>query len=61
MLVTRQKVLRRFCYPGFRSACLPTARPFTLLGEAIVLWRDGDLPRVLLPMAGTASVRVSKG
>ena len=36
-------------------------RPFTLLGKEIVLWRDGDLPRVLLPMAVTVPVRVSKG
>lgn len=43
MLVTRQKVLRKFWY-----AVAPIARlddgpfPFTLLGENIVLWKDAD-------------------
>jgi phenylpropionate dioxygenase-like ring-hydroxylating dioxygenase large terminal subunit len=41
MLVTQQKILRRFWYP-----VLPTSRlddgpkPFTLLGENLALWRD---------------------
>ena len=62
MLVTQQKVLRRFCYPVIPAGLLADGpRPFTLLGKAIVLWRDGDLPCVLLPMAVTAPVRVSKG
>ncbi len=46
MLATRQKVLRRFWYPVLRADALGEApRALTLLGEAVVLWRDaaGDL------------------
>lgn len=43
MLVTRQKVLRRFWYPLMPVRDLdPGPKPFTLLGQPIVLWRDGE-------------------
>jgi phenylpropionate dioxygenase-like ring-hydroxylating dioxygenase large terminal subunit len=43
MLVTRQKVLRRFWYPVIPVAALGEGpKPFTLLGERIVVWRDGE-------------------
>ena len=43
MLVTQQKVLRRFWYPVMPVALLADGpRPFTLLGEPIVVWTDGD-------------------
>ena len=42
MLVTRQKLLRRFWYPVIPVSQLADApKPFTLLGERIVVWRDG--------------------
>jgi phenylpropionate dioxygenase-like ring-hydroxylating dioxygenase large terminal subunit len=43
MLVTQQKVLRRFWYPVIPVSRLERGpKPFTLLGERIVVWRDGD-------------------
>jgi phenylpropionate dioxygenase-like ring-hydroxylating dioxygenase large terminal subunit len=43
MLVTRQKVLRRFWYATLPlSALADGPRAFTLLGEPLVLWQDGD-------------------
>src|SRR5581483_90770 len=43
MLATRQKVLRRFWYPVIPADRLADGpKPFTLLGERIVLWRDGE-------------------
>jgi phenylpropionate dioxygenase-like ring-hydroxylating dioxygenase large terminal subunit len=43
MLATRQRVLRRFWYPVIPSDHLADGpKPFTLLGEKIVLWRDGQ-------------------
>jgi phenylpropionate dioxygenase-like ring-hydroxylating dioxygenase large terminal subunit len=43
MLVTKQKVLRRFWYPVIPVVNLEDGpKPFTLLGERIVLWRDGQ-------------------
>jgi len=43
MLPTRQKVLRRFWYPVLRAGDLDKGpQPFTLLGEAIVVWRRPD-------------------
>lgn len=43
MLVTQQKTLRRFWYPVLPCAHLTEGpRPFTLLGEAIVLWKDSS-------------------
>jgi phenylpropionate dioxygenase-like ring-hydroxylating dioxygenase large terminal subunit len=41
MLVTRQKILRRFWYATVRTDDLQSGpKPFTLLGENIVLWLD---------------------
>jgi phenylpropionate dioxygenase-like ring-hydroxylating dioxygenase large terminal subunit len=43
MLATRQQVLRRFWYPVLPQAMLETGpKPFILLGQPIVLWRDGE-------------------
>ena len=43
MLVTKQKVLRRFWYPVFPLSQLESGpKPFTLLGERIAVWRDGE-------------------
>ena len=43
MLVTKQKVLRRFWYSTMRVDELKEGpKPFTLLGEQIVLFLDGD-------------------
>src|SRR5882757_1517464 len=43
MLVTRQKVLRRFWYPVIPIEHLATGpKPVTLLGEKLVLWLDAD-------------------
>ena len=43
MLVTKQKLLRRFWYPVIPVSHLTDGpKPFTLLGEAIVVWRDGE-------------------
>jgi phenylpropionate dioxygenase-like ring-hydroxylating dioxygenase large terminal subunit len=43
MLVTKQRVLRRFWYPVMPVAHLTEgAKPFTLLGENIVLWRTAE-------------------
>lgn len=43
MLVTRQPVLRRFWYPVMPLSALDAGpRPFTLLGERIVVWRQAD-------------------
>ncbi len=43
MLVTKQPVLRRFWYAVMPESDLADGpRPFRLLGEDIVLWRDGE-------------------
>jgi phenylpropionate dioxygenase-like ring-hydroxylating dioxygenase large terminal subunit len=43
MLVTRQKVLRRFWYAVIPVAQVEAGpKPFTLLAERIVVWRDGQ-------------------
>jgi phenylpropionate dioxygenase-like ring-hydroxylating dioxygenase large terminal subunit len=43
MLATRQPVLRRFWYPVMPVDRIEAGpQPFTLLGEKIVLWRNGD-------------------
>ena len=43
MLATKQPVLRRFWYPAMPTAMVDAGpQPFTLLGERLVLWRDGD-------------------
>jgi phenylpropionate dioxygenase-like ring-hydroxylating dioxygenase large terminal subunit len=42
MLVTRQKLLRRFWYPVIPVSRLEDGpKPFTLLGSRIVVWKDG--------------------
>ncbi len=43
MLVTRQPTLRRFWYPVIPVSHLEDGpKPFTLLAERMVLWKDGD-------------------
>lgn len=43
MLVTKQRVLRRFWYPVMPSSRLAKRpEPFTLLGEKVVLWRTPE-------------------
>jgi phenylpropionate dioxygenase-like ring-hydroxylating dioxygenase large terminal subunit len=43
MLVTKQRILRRFWYPVMPVSQVEDGpKPFTLLGERIVLWRDGE-------------------
>lgn len=43
MLVTQQPVLRRFWYPVIPVSHLDAGpKPFTLLGEKLVLWKDGE-------------------
>ncbi|MGH8682652.1 MAG: Rieske 2Fe-2S domain-containing protein [Burkholderiales bacterium] len=43
MLVTRQPTLRRFWYPVIPVSHLEDGpKPFTLLAERIVVWKDGD-------------------
>ena len=63
MLVTQQKVLRRFWYP-----VLPLDRlgdqpvPFTLLGEAIVLWRnEAGEPAAAIDRCCHRTAKLSKG
>lgn len=63
MLVTRQPVLRRFWYPVIPVEQLADGpRPFTLLGENIVLWRDGAGRAVALKdRCCHRTARLSKG
>jgi phenylpropionate dioxygenase-like ring-hydroxylating dioxygenase large terminal subunit len=63
MLVTRQKALRRFWYPVLPADRLADAPvPFTLLGEAIVLWRDGaGKPAAAIDRCCHRTARLSKG
>jgi phenylpropionate dioxygenase-like ring-hydroxylating dioxygenase large terminal subunit len=43
MLVTQQPVLKRFWYPVIPLSMLDDGpKPFVLLGEKIVLWKDGE-------------------
>lgn len=42
MLVTKQKVLKKFWYPVVPLHQLTSPFSFTLLGEKIVVWQDGD-------------------
>ena len=48
MLTTQQKVFRRFWYATCRSRAQGGPKPFTLLGEKIVMWLD-DGRRAGLP------------
>ena len=63
MLVTRQKVLRRFWYPVMPAARLDAGpQPFTLLGEALVLWRpEGGAPAALEDRCCHRTAQLSKG
>ena len=63
MLVTQQKVLRRFWYPVMPIAMLDEGpQPFTLLGENIVLYRDGDgQPVALANRCCHRTARLSEG
>ena len=66
MLVTQQKILRRFWYPIVPADRLTDAPlPFTLLGTNIVLFRDAARPRVgadrpLLPSHRHAQQRLAR-
>ncbi len=63
MLVTQQKILRRFWYPVLpmdRLADKPV--PFTLLGQAIVLWKDADgNPAAAIDRCCHRTAKLSKG
>jgi phenylpropionate dioxygenase-like ring-hydroxylating dioxygenase large terminal subunit len=63
MLVTRQKVLRRFWYAIMPMAQLDAGpQSFTLLGEPIVLWKGaGGKPHALRDRCCHRTARLSKG
>ncbi|MFT4174824.1 MAG: aromatic ring-hydroxylating dioxygenase subunit alpha [Rhodocyclaceae bacterium] len=63
MLVTRQPTLRRFWYAVMPISELDAGpRPFTLLGEAIVLWRGEDgTPQAVRDRCCHRTARLSKG
>lgn len=63
MLVTRQKVLRRFWYPVMPAARLESGPlPFTLLGQNIVVWRDGTgQPAALIDRCCHRTAKLSLG
>ncbi|MBC7780085.1 MAG: aromatic ring-hydroxylating dioxygenase subunit alpha [Proteobacteria bacterium] len=63
MLVTRQKLLRRFWYPVMPMTMLDAGpRPFTLLGEKIVLFKGPDgRPVALLDRCCHRTAELSKG
>ena len=63
MLVTQQKVLRRFWYCTMPLGELDAGpKPFTLLGEHIVLWRDAQgKPAALLDRCCHRTAKLSKG
>jgi len=63
MLVTRQPVLRRFWYPLMPMSALDNGpRPFTLLGENIVVWKKSDgAPAALRDRCCHRTARLSKG
>lgn len=63
MLVTRQPVLRRFWYALMPAAMLDDGpRPFTLLGERLVLWKRADgSPAALRDRCCHRTARLSKG
>lgn len=63
MLVTRQPVLRRFWYPVMPLGQLADGpQPFTLLGEAIVLWlKSGGSPAAVRDRCCHRTARLSKG
>lgn len=63
MLVTRQPVLRRFWYPVMPISQLASGpQPFTLLGEAIVLWQQTNgAPAAVRDRCCHRTARLSKG
>lgn len=63
MLVTRQKILRRFWYPVLAMEDLADGpKPFTLLGEDIVVWLDADgQPCAAIDRCCHRSARLSRG
>jgi phenylpropionate dioxygenase-like ring-hydroxylating dioxygenase large terminal subunit len=63
MLVTKQKVLRRFWYSTVRMDSLKEGpQPFTLLGEHIVLFLDGEgKPAALIDRCCHRTAKLSKG
>jgi phenylpropionate dioxygenase-like ring-hydroxylating dioxygenase large terminal subunit len=63
MLVTQQPALRRFWYPVMPEAALGDApRPFTLLSQNIVLWRDGEgRPAALIDRCCHRTAKLSLG
>lgn len=63
MLTTRQKVLRRFWYATERLENLKDGpKPFTLLGEKLVLFVDGSgEPAALMDRCCHRTARLSKG
>lgn len=63
MLVTRQPVLRRFWYAVMPMNALATGpRPFTLLGEDIVLWKKADgTPAAVRDRCCHRTAKLSKG
>jgi len=63
MLVTRQKVLRRFWYAVVPMSHLDDGpKPFTLLGENIVLWKGaGGKPHALRDRCCHRTAKLSKG
>src|SRR5688572_18561770 len=63
MLVTKQKVLRRYWYCVMPVGLLSEGpRPFTLLGENIVLWLDGEgKPAAVQDRCCHRTAKLSKG
>ncbi|MFY7781206.1 MAG: Rieske 2Fe-2S domain-containing protein, partial [Tagaea sp.] len=63
MLVTQQKVLRRFWYPVLPMEKLGEAPvPFTLLGQAIVIWKDETgAPAAAIDRCCHRTAKLSKG
>ncbi|MEC5385740.1 aromatic ring-hydroxylating dioxygenase subunit alpha [Uliginosibacterium sp. H3] len=63
MLVTKQKVLRRFWYALMPMTSLDDGpKPFTLLGEKIVLWKKADgTPAALRDRCCHRTAQLSKG
>ncbi len=63
MLVTQQRVLRRFWHAVIPMSHLKDGpKPFTLLGERIVLWKDADgAPAAVRDRCCHRTARLSKG
>jgi phenylpropionate dioxygenase-like ring-hydroxylating dioxygenase large terminal subunit len=63
MLVTQQPVLRRFWYALFSATDLDDGpKPFTLLGEHIVVWKTADgTPAALRDRCCHRTAKLSKG